>query len=85
MIELVFILCALTSFGCAVLLLRGYARSKIRLLLWSGICFCGFALNNVLRLVDVLRRAPEEQAWISALPALLGVLILIYGLIHDVD
>jgi hypothetical protein len=85
MIELVFILCAVTSLGCAVLLWRGYRRSRIRLLFWSSLCFFGFAVNNGLRLLDVLRSAPESQAWLSALPALLGVSALIYGLIHDVD
>ena len=30
----------------AVLLLRGYARSASRLLLWSGLCFVGLAINN---------------------------------------
>ena len=41
MATLVYALCALTSLACAVLLLRGYASSRVRLLLWSGLCFCG--------------------------------------------
>ena len=49
---LVYALCALTSTACAVLLLRGYARSHFRLLLWSGLCFVGLALNNILLVVD---------------------------------
>ena len=31
-----FLLAALTSFGCMALLFRGYARTGVRLLLWSG-------------------------------------------------
>jgi hypothetical protein len=85
MIELVFILCALTSLGCAVLLYRGYRRSHVRLLFWSSVCFLGMAAHNALRLVDVLRDAATDMAWVSALPALVGVLFLLYGLIHDVD
>ncbi|MGK2935600.1 MAG: DUF5985 family protein [Gemmatimonadaceae bacterium] len=33
MIQLVYVLCALTSIACAVLLLRGYFRTRVRLLL----------------------------------------------------
>ena len=39
MAETVYILCALTCMACAVLLLRGYRRSRARFLLWSSICF----------------------------------------------
>jgi hypothetical protein len=33
----VYVLCALTSLACAVLLLRSYARRRVRLLLWNGL------------------------------------------------
>ena len=49
----VYVLCALTSLLCAVLLLRGWLRSRSRLLLWSGICFLWFTANNVLLFVDL--------------------------------
>ena len=52
MATIVYILCALTSSLCAVLLLRRYARSRLRLLLWSGLCFIGLALNALLLIVD---------------------------------
>lgn len=45
---LVYALCALTSLVCAIMLTRGYRRSRVRLLLWSALCFACFALNNVL-------------------------------------
>src|SRR5688500_18179078 len=50
---IIYVLCALTSGLCAVLLLRGYARSRARLLFWSGLCFVGLALNNFLLVLDV--------------------------------
>ena len=83
MATIVYLLCALTSIACAVLLLRGYAASKVRLLLWGGLCFAGLALNNVLLFVD-LGLAPEIDlsVW-RTLPALAGVLLLVYGLIWD--
>ena len=79
----VYVMCALTSLACAVLLLRGYRHSGARLLLWSGLCFAGFFLNNVLLIVDV-RLVPETDlsVWRSV-PALAGLALLIYGLVWD--
>lgn len=35
----VYVLRALTTLVCAILLTRGYIRSRARLLLWSALCF----------------------------------------------
>jgi heme/copper-type cytochrome/quinol oxidase subunit 4 len=80
---LVYVLCALTSAACAVLLLRGYARSRVRLLLWVGLCFVGLTLNNVLLFID-MRMAPDVDLslW-RTLPALAGLIVLIYGLVWE--
>jgi hypothetical protein len=79
----VYALCALTSVAAAVLLLRAYARNRVRLLLWSGVCFSGLALNNILLFVDV-RVVPEtDLSVVRTLPALVGVAVLIGGLIWD--
>lgn len=83
----VYVLCALTSIVCAVMLLRGYLRSRSRLLLWSSLCFIGFGVNNLLLMIDRVFY-PEvtffPAAWRSG-AALLGLCVLIYGLIFDVD
>jgi hypothetical protein len=83
MATVIYLLCALTSLACAVLLLRGYARNRVRLLLWVGLCFVGLTLNNVLLLVD-LRVVPsmDLSLWRS-LPALAGLMLLIYGLVWE--
>jgi len=80
---IVYGLCALTSIACAVLLLRAYASTRVRLLLWSGLCFTGLALNNILLFVD-MRLVPEIDlsVW-RTLPALAGVGLLLYGLVWD--
>ena len=80
---LVYALCVITSTVCAVLLLRGYMRSRVSLLLWSGLCFVGLALNNLLLFIDV-QIVPEIDlsAW-RTLPALAGVLLLIYGMVEE--
>lgn len=83
MATLVYALCALTSLACAVLLLRGYASSRARLLLWSGLCFAGLAANNVLLLIDQrLVPAIDLSLW-RTLPALAGVALLLYGLVWE--
>ena len=82
--QIVYLLCALTSVACAVLLLRGYQRSRVRLLLWSGLCFAGLALNNALLVVDrVLLPTQVDLSVVRSVPALVGLLCLLYGLIWD--
>jgi hypothetical protein len=82
---LIYALCAFTSIACAILLFRGYRASRARLLLWAGLCFTGLALNNVLLFVD-LGLAPEVDlsVWRS-LPTLLGLALLTYGLVWEVE
>jgi len=77
----VYTLCALTSLACAVLLLRGYVRSRARLLLWSGLCFVGLFANNALLLVDT-RTMQDMSIWRS-IPAVIGVALLLYGLVWE--
>jgi len=83
MATVIYVLCALTSMACAWLLLRGYARNRVPLLLWSGLCFTGLALNNLLLFID-LSVVPnvDLSAW-RTLPAVAGVGLLIYGLVWE--
>lgn len=78
---LVYILCAATSAFCSFLLWRGYRQSGARLLFWSALCFVGFAVNNLLLLVDT--RVSADLLTIRLLPALVGVMLLLYGLIWE--
>ena len=80
---LVYILCTLTSLTCAILLLRGYWQSRVRLLLWSGLCFIGFALNNALLYVDTVIIPQTDLSIVRTMPALIGVVLLLYGLIWE--
>jgi len=82
---LVYVLCALTSLACALLLWRGFRRSRVRLLMWSAICFAGFALNNMLLVIDV-RIVPEQDLSIArSIPSLVGIALLLYGLIWETE
>jgi hypothetical protein len=83
MADVAYILCTITSIVCAVLLLRGYKQSRMRLLFWSGLCFVGLALNNVLVIVDVRVLPDVDLSTIRSIPALAGLLLLIFGLIWE--
>ena len=82
--EIVYILCTLTSLVCMWLLLRGYRRSGTRLLMWSGLCFAGLCLNNAVLFVDniILTKTIDLSIW-RLLPALVGVVLLCYGLVEE--
>ncbi len=80
---IVYMLCAATSLTCAFMLLRSWSQGKVRLLLWSGLCFVGLALNNILLVVDTRVMSDTDLSVIRTLPAVLGVGILVYGLIWD--
>lgn len=83
MAESVYALCAVTSIICAVLLLRGFRASRMRLLFWSALCFIGLALNNVLLLID-LYAFPKVDLFIPrTVLALIAVGILLHGLIWE--
>lgn len=79
----VYVLCALTSLACAVLLLRSYGERGVRLLLYSGLAFTGFALGNAMLVVDTLLGPRFDLSLLRSLPVLLGLMVLIYGLIRD--
>lgn len=80
---LVYLLCFAASLMCTALLFKSYFSSRNRLLLWTGLCFTGFALNNLLLVIDLLVFPQFDLIVVRALMALVGLLILIYGLIED--
>ena len=52
MAKVIYALCTFTSLTCAWLLLRSFLRNKYHLLLWSGLCFEGLSVTNVLVVLD---------------------------------
>ena len=54
MAHIVYGLGVFASLLCAVLLLRHYVVSRQKLLLWSGLCFVGLAINNILVFIDLV-------------------------------
>jgi hydrogenase/urease accessory protein HupE len=81
----IYTLCALTAALCAYLLLHAYRRGGYRLLLWSGLCFVGLTLNNVLLVIDkVMLPLVDLSIW-RTLMALAAMMVLLYGLIWDTE
>ena len=84
MAEVVYILCALTSIACAILLFRGWSATRSRLLFWSGLCFAGLAVNNIMLLLDlVVFPTSIDLRMVRNLSALLSVGVLVHGLISE--
>ena len=81
----VYTLCALTALLCAVLLLRGYARTRSKVLWWSGLCFTGLMISNIGLVLDKLVFSASDfsvwRLWIT----MIALLMLLYGLIYDHD
>ena len=82
---IIYSLCALTALGCAVLLLRGYRRSRYRLLFWSGLCFAGLTANNLLLVIDKVALPDVDLSIWRTLVALAAMAVLLFGLIWDSD
>lgn len=82
----VYILGSLTTLACAWLLLRGFGQSRKHLLLWSGLCFAGLTVSNVLRFVDLVIYPVEVDLYVWRLAsAAVALLLLLYGLIWGRD
>lgn len=84
MAGIIYAMCTLTALVCAGLLLQTYARSKYRLLLWSGLCFAGLAVNNLLLVFDKLVVSQDLSLWRSG-TALAAMCVLLYGLVWDAE
>jgi cytochrome bd-type quinol oxidase subunit 2 len=79
----VYLLCALTSAVCALLLARGFQASRTPFLFWGALCFFVMGLANALLFFDlVVYPQVDLSVWRSALNlAALGSLL--YGLIFE--
>ncbi|GAB4193457.1 MAG: hypothetical protein OHK0022_08360 [Roseiflexaceae bacterium] len=81
MAVVVYVLCVATALACSVLLLRGYQRSRAKLLLWSGLCFALLAAENLSLFVDQIVFPTVDLSFFQIPAALAGVVCLLFGLI----
>ncbi len=80
---IVYLLCALTSWLCAVLLLRAYFKRRAALLFWSGAGFCAFGVSNILLFVDFVVVPRVDLSLVRSLITLSGICLLLRGLIWE--
>lgn len=81
---IVYILGALTTLLCAVLLLRGYVLGRMKLLLWSGLCFVGLTISNGILFVDLVLLTSDIDLYLLRLAtAAVAMLLLLYGLVWE--
>jgi hypothetical protein len=79
----VYMLCALTSLACALLLLRSWRTSRRALLFWSGMCFLGLMLNNALLFIDQVVVPAIDLSTIVKVPAVIGLAVFLTSLIWE--
>ena len=65
------------------MLLASYRRTHHRLLLWSGWCFIGLTVNNILLVADKLLFHDIDLSTPRLVAALVSLLLLLYGLIYE--
>ena len=78
-------LAILSSGACAAFLLRAYLHLGVRLLMWSAVCFIGLTLNNIALFVDLVVFPQIDLRLARLVPALIGMMCLLYGFIYDND
>ena len=86
MATVVYLLCAVASAGCAVLLFWVFwqHRGRVRpLALWTGLCFTGFAVSNSLVVIDLVVLQNRALAVARAATACAASGLLLFGLISD--
>ncbi len=80
-LKLALYLCAaMTCVGCALLLGREYLRTRVRLLLWSTLCFIMLSVSNILLVIDLgIFPTSMDLRLVRVGSALIGMLFLLYG------
>jgi hypothetical protein len=78
-------LAALTSLACMLLLFRAHARTGLRLLFWSALCFVGLSVNNLLLFLDLVVFPDFDLRLWRLVAALAGLLALLYGFIWEAE
>lgn len=83
MAAVIYSLCALTGLTCAILLLRSYQKTGVGLLLWSALCFFGLTASNVFLVLDRIVYPDIDFSTVRLATALVGLLLLLFGLIWE--
>lgn len=68
-----------------LLLFRAHARTGLRLLFWSALCFVGLSVNNLLVFLDLIVFTDLDLRLWRLAAALAGLLALLYGFIWEAE
>lgn len=79
----VYLLGIVTTLASAILLLRGYFQVKKRLLLWSGLCFAGLTVSNMLVFIDLVLLPDVDLHLYRLTTAAAAMMLLLFGLIWE--
>lgn len=85
MATFVYVLCAITSVVCAGLLFRHSRRGGRGFLYWSGWAFMALAAANILLPVDLAWMKGYDFSVIRNGLTLIGLSMLLYGLIWELN
>lgn len=83
MSEALYIITILTTLLCSVLLLRAWVRTRKGLLLWSGLCFIGLTIDNILVLADMLLFPSVDLFTYRLASAAISISVLLFGLVWE--
>lgn len=83
MAGLVYLLCAATCLLCSAMLFRGYAKQRVRLLFWSGLCFAGLMIENVMLYIDIIVIPDVDLSLWRKIPGLVALMVLLFGLVWE--
>ena len=80
---MLFLLAVLTSLACTILLYRAFRETRLRILLWSALCFVCLTINNLVLFVDFIVLPSVDLRLLRSLSALVGMIFLLYGFIRE--
>jgi hypothetical protein len=66
-----------------VFLFRAYLENRLRLLLWSALCFVGLSVNNIAVFFDLVVFPELDLRPLRLGATLVGMLFLLYGFIWE--
>ena len=78
-----YVLTIVTMLACSILLLRAYFRVRNRLLLWSGLCFVGLTLHNLLILADLVLFPSVDLFTYRLATTAISISLLLFGLVWE--
>jgi hypothetical protein len=86
MAAFIYTLCTITCLVAAWLLLRSWRQTRTPLLIWSGLCFAGLTLSNLLLVLDrTIYSVSADLSTERLVSAFIALLVLVIGLIWESD